>query len=485
MLIPEVFEPLFTSKVENFILTSGRTGGKTKNVSILVGVTAAHKPMEDVVIARASSSSIKDSSYNEMVEVFSDIEQFNGLFNYKTSPCRIERIGGGTCIYFIGIGGSKERTKGIHPLHPVSIVVIEEAQELKSEEHLDQTMASLRRNFGEHCKVIVNFNPPQNPNHWINRWKEKKKLDLDYCVIESSWEKVSMFLKDRDIKEILKIKAENKVYYDYIYGGIPNAQGGIYPMFLKSRHCITLDQYEELLRKGVRPVACIIGGDGSVMHDSTAFTPKLIMSNGCCVNRLDMAFHHDPLIDGQLSSHQLVSTYLVKWFNEVCAFLHLGTMEEIVEAQRRGIGLNIIPIYMIIDSAATDLIKECQFYLGNRASVRPIKKGTILQMVGVCQNAIGSDNEYFCYSGKYKNYVRNQWLERDVAFLVEQIQTIEWEEGKDKYNDEIPNDDCDSWTYPTYWWYKNVENLHAIDVFKNQCINQKKICDILNSEKTE
>lgn len=483
MQVPKVFAPLFDEDKENYILTSGRTGGKTKNVSILVGISAAQKPKEDIVIARASSSSIRDSSYNEMVQVFSDIEQLNNILNYKTSPCRIERKDGGTCIYFIGIGGSKERTKGIHPLHPVSIVIIEEAQELKSEEHLDQTMASLRRNFGVHCKVVVNFNPPQNPNHWINKWKERKKLDLDFCVIESSWQDVSMFLKDRDIKEILKIKKTNKAYYDYIYGGIPNAQGGIYPMFYKEKHIITPQQFEKLRTMGIRPVLCIMSGDGAVTHDATAFNCKLIMNNGCAVNCYP--FYHDPQVDGQLSSHQLVSQYLTKWFDEVCSTFTLGTIAEMYEAQRRGIRINLIPIYMRIDSAAADLIRECQFYFSHRANVAAINKKTILEMVGTCQNALGSDNEYFLEEGRYKSYVRNRWIERDRSVLVEQITSLEWDEHQTKYNDEIPNDMCDAWTYGTFFWYKNTENLHNFDIFKANCINQRKICDILSSENSQ
>lgn len=483
MQVAAIFKPLFENDYLNFILDSGRNGGKTKTSSIVAGTSAAEKPMEDIVVARASSSSIKDSSYNEMCEVLKDIEQFDGLFHYKTSPCRIERKDGGTCIYFIGVGGSKERTKGIKPVHPVGIVILEETQELKSEEHLDQTLASLHRRFGKNCKVIIIFNPPQNPNHWINRWYQKKKLDMDWCCIHSSWRDISMFLKDRDIKEILKIKRENQAYYDYLYGGIPNAQGGIYPMFYDKKHIITPQQFEKLRTMGIRPVLCIMSGDGAVTHDATAFNCKLIMNNGCAINC--HPFYHDPQVDGQLSSHQLVSQYLVKWFDEVCSRFTLGTIAEMYEAQRRGINIGLIPIYMRIDSAAADLIRECQFYFSHRANVAPIHKKTIMEMVGTCQNALGSDSEYFLEEGGYKSYVRNKWVEKERSVLVEQITSLEWDKSQTKYNDEIPNDMCDAWTYGTFFWYKNTENLHNFEIFKSNCINQRKICDILSSENSQ
>ena len=55
----------------------------------------------------------------------------------------------------MGIGGSTDRTKGFKPKNKIGLVILEETQELKSREHLDQTLASLRRRFGKIVKLLL------------------------------------------------------------------------------------------------------------------------------------------------------------------------------------------------------------------------------------------------------------------------------------------------------------------------------------------
>lgn len=180
--IAEVYRPIFTGQYKDIILESGRDAGKTKTAVILAGLTAAQFPKEDIIIARASYGSIGDSIYNETTEALDSIESFRDKFVYKKSPLRIVRKGGGTNIYFMGVGGSKDRTKGIHPKHKVKMVIIEETQEIKTQENYDQTLASLRRNFGEDCIVLTIFNPPAQELHWINVFANKKRKDNDYWL---------------------------------------------------------------------------------------------------------------------------------------------------------------------------------------------------------------------------------------------------------------------------------------------------------------
>lgn len=478
ILVASVFMPLFVDNYENYALGSGRVSGKSKTAYILGGVQSAVKPNEDIVIARASYGSIADSSYAEMEEVFSDIPQFEHKFKMRKSPLRMSRVDGGTNIYFEGIGGSIDRTKGIKTKHPVGLLIIEEAQELKSKEHLDQTIASLRRRFGEGCKVVVCFNPPAQELHWINVWYVQKKMDADWCCIHASWEDISMFLSDREIKEIWKFQVENKAYYDYMYMGIPSgAEGSCYPMFHKSRHIITPREYELLYSNGIRPVLALMGGDGAVNHDATAFTLNLIMNNGEQV--VASIFYHNPKINGVIGSHQLVSKMLVRWFDEVCKQFNLGSIEEIQLAQRFQRKINIVPIQMIIDSAATDLIQECRYYFSNRADVKPIKKGTIPQMVGSCQDALMSNAVHIIDWGGHYNYFTNQWEKDENNLLASQISMLVWDKTQTKYDNIVPNDVCDSWTYPTYYWYKNIENIHSFDILKANSINLPKINAIL------
>ena len=474
--VAEVFEPLFTSSFLNFVLPGGRVSGKSKTSSILGGIQTAIKPNEDIVIARASYGSIADSVYNETREVIESIPIFEDEFVFRKSPLRIVRKSTDATIYFMGIGGSTDRTKGFKPNHPVGLVILEETQELKSREHLDQTLASLRRRFGEDCKVIIVFNPPAQSLHWINLWCEEKKLDPDYCVIHSTYMDILPFLSDRDVKEIRKYKYENETYYDYIYGGIPTGQlGSVYPMFNPKLHMITAHQYALVSElTSIRPVGIVVAGDGAVTHDSTAFVPIILLNNGQSV--IGPIFYHNPLEDGVIGYHQLVQNNLQRWFDEICLRFHAGTRQELRE--HPGV-IKPLPIWFRIDSAAPDLIQECRFFFGDRADIQPIKKGSIMEMVGVGQSAIANQNVMIIDYGGYYDYQRNKWIEKEVNLLAEQLQMLIWNEQQTNYDPIVPNDVSDAWTYGNFFWYSNQENIQFFNILKSKNMTNNLICDIL------
>lgn len=454
--VPKCFKPIFEGEKLNYLLESGRISGKSKNAYILSGITAATNPNEDIVIARASYGSIGDSAYNEVVDIFDDIDAFNGMFKYRTSPYRIIRnakVKKPQTIYFIGAGGSTDRTKGLKTKNPIGLLIIEEAQELKSKEHLDQLMATLRRRFGEHCRVVVCFNPPSQRLHWINVYAEQCRHDKDWTVIHNSWRDISVFLKDRDITEIIKCKYENETYYEYMYEGKPQGMLGLcYPMFRKDLHMVDYESRTSAkVLQDFRIVGCIIGVDAAVTHDCTAFTPLLIMSNGqCAVGKI---FYHNPLEDGVQASFKLVENYVSRWFKELKQDNDLDNPYDYMQS---------VPIAFIVDSAATDMVQALQYFFSNRAMVYAVKKGTIPQMVGVVQNAIGKNLVTIYDYGGYFNYIRNRFIKTQNV-LAYQLEMLKWNEKETGYDDIIPNDVCDSFTYAIWYYYKNTENLVWLD----------------------
>lgn len=454
--VADVFEPLFKGDHLNYILEAGRDSGKTKTADILVGITTALKPNEDIVLCRASYGSIADSIYNEVCEVFDDIDCFSDQFVYRKSPLRITRKNTNATIYFMGVGGSTDRTKGFKPKHKVSLVVIEETQELKSKEHLDQTLASLRRRFGDNCKVVVIFNPPNIELDWINVWAKDCKNDPDWCVIHSTWLDIAQFLTDRDIAEIVKTKYENEDYYNYLYMGIPTGRlGKIYPMFRTDLHTIPYnDRSQSKTLQDFRIVGVIIGCDGAVTHDCTVLTPILIMSNGQCA--IGKIFYHNPLENGVKGSFPLVENEITRWFKELRQENELDNPYDYIRS---------IPIAFIVDSAATDLVQALQYYFSDRALIYAIKKGTILQMVGSVQNAIGKNIVTIYDYGGYYNYTQNRWIKSE-NLLSYQLQSLKWNDKQTGYDPIVPNDVSDSFTYGIYYYYKNTENLVWLDAIK-------------------
>lgn len=457
--VSSAFMPLFVDNYENYAVGSGRVSGKSKTAYTMAGVYSGKYPMFDIIIGRASYGSIADSSYAEMEEVLSDIPQFAGQFVFRKSPLRIIRKGGGTNIYFLGINGSVDRTKGLKTKHPVGLVIIEEAQELKDKEHLDQAIASLRRRFGKHCKVVVCFNPPSIKAHWINVWYSQMKTDNDWCCLHPSWEDIAMFLSDREIKEIIKCKLENRPYYDYMYGG--EATGGlglVYPMFREDLHVVPYENRgASKLLHDFRIVGVIIGCDGAVTRDCTVFVPRLIMANGQSVAA--KIFYHNPKTMGQKGSFPLVENEGVRWFRDLVNENGLDNRNDYRAS---------IPIVFVVDSAATELIQALRYTFGDRADVVAIKKGTILQMVDVNQSAIGKNVSLIYDYGGYYDYTNNKWV-KEENLLKYQYESLAWNEKQTGYDPMIPNDVSDADTYAIYFYYRQTENIVWLqDVVQNR-----------------
>jgi PBSX family phage terminase large subunit len=471
------YQEVLETKKNTILLVGGRVGGKTKQVSIIASLIMAGHPYCDGVVARVNYGSLRDSSYSELMTAIDDIPIFREQFTYKQNPLRIERLNGVNNIYFVGYGGSNtSRTKGLKTVNKIGFVIFEETQELKDKRNLDEALASFRRNYGENVKVFLLGNPPPAKAHWFNQYIEEMKNDKDVLVKFATWEDIIPFLNDFDLKEILKTKIRNKKFYDWFYMG--KATGGfssIYAMFQPEKYVITPDEFRLILQSGLKVSCVVIGGDGAVNADATSFVPTFILNNGQSI--ITRIFYHDPKEDGILGSHSLVEKYVRKWFNELCEEFNLGTMEQYLNNPYGA--YNIVPIYWRIDSAATDLIQECKYYFSNRCNVAAISKSTIMEMVSSVQSAISNDMVYIVDYGGYFDYVKNDFVKTDMNLLAKQLSLLIWNENQDKYDNSVPNDVCDAFTYSIRFWYRNVENMNYFDILKANKFELIKINKIL------
>ena len=449
--MPLVIKQIVDTDKPYVLIPTGRVSGKTKNSSLIATLSMLETPYTDVVVTRASYGSIADSSYAEFETVLDDLpEVIRNQFVLKKVPLRIERTNDSGDVYFMGIGGAnKDRTKGLKTKHPVKVVIVEETQELKSKESYDQFMASVRRNFGENVKVIVLGNPPAIKVHWFNLFVNEKEKDNDWLVVKMSWLDIIDFLNDYDIKEILKCKILEPEYYQWRYMGVATGGFGlVYPMFREDIHLIPYNERStSRLLQDYRIVACIIGVDGAVNRDSTALVPRFIMSNGQSV--AGKIFYHNPQTNGVIGSFPLVERDISRWFADLIRENNLDNKYDY---------MNSIPIIFVVDSASTELIQALRYYFGNRAEVRAIEKGTILQMVDVVQSAIGKNVVAVYDYGGYYNYALNKWIQGE-NILASQYRSLIWNEQQTKYDPSIPNDVCDADTYGIYFYYKQAENI--------------------------
>ena len=471
---------ILESEKNNFLLYGGRLGGKTNNTAKIGVLTQLQYPYTDIVVARVSYGSLGDSSYAELSAAIQDMgDNIAEEFILKKSPLRIQRKGDAGNIYFIGYGGSNtSRTKSFKPKHKIKIVILEETQELKSKENLDQALASLRRHYGEGVKVFVMGNPYPQKVHWFSKFIEEKSFDPDWQVMNVTYEDILPFINDYDLKEILKTKMIDPEYYKWFYlGEMTGGFGMVYPMWREDKYIITKDQYEWIINNSnIRPIGMMVGGDGAVNNDSTAFVPLILLNNGQSV--IGPIFYHNPKTDGVVGYHQLVQDKLIFWFEKVCGMFRLGT---IAEHRIHPTGRQL-PVWMRIDSAAPDLIAECRFFMGDRCSIAPVKKDHVPQMVSTIQSGILNNNFIIIDYGGYWNYTTNQFVRTQTNLLSEQLQSLIWNEKQDNYDPIVPNDVADAFTYGGISWYKNPENIQYFNIAKSMNRQTLLISDILKKK---
>lgn len=480
--MPETFKEVLESTCPYCILYGGRLGGKTNNTAIIAILTMLANPYFDVVTARVSYGSLADSSYAEIEAAISGMgDNIKEEFKLKRSPLRIERKGNAGTIYFIGYGGSNtSRTKSIRTKHKIKIVILEETQELKNKQNLNEALASFRRHFGDGVKIFILGNPFPMEAHWFSRYIKEKKYDPDYLVKNVTYLDILPFINDYDLKEIIKTKVQDEQYYRWFYlGESTGGFGACFPMFKEERHVISASQWSQVIeRSNVRPVACIIGGDGAVNNDCTAFVPWILLNNGQAV--AGPIFYHNPVDNGVVGYHQLVQDKLIYWVEDICRQFYLGSLTEMRTRART----RFLPMFMFIDSAAPDLIQECRFFLGDRISINPVKKDHVPQMVATTQSAIMNENLIIIDYGGYYDYTRRQWRKKNTNLLAEQWSMLIWNERQDNYDPIVPNDVSDAAIYAIISWFKNPENIQVFNIAKLIGRGILKISDIIKQKES-
>lgn len=470
--IAKVYEECLNPNFNNIILASGRLSGKSKTSALIACLLLLSNTNCDGIVARATYGSISQSIYSEFEAILSEVA--SNLFKFRKNPLSIINMLNSNTIYFTGLAGSGDRTKGIKTAHDVKFVIIEETQELKDRMNLDQALASFRRNFGDDVKVFILGNPPSFKAHWFNLFVEECKHDTTYLVKKTTYLDILPFINDFDLREIQKMKRIDEAKYKWLYLGEPvGSFGAVYPMFKQE---MKISNNELLiLRNRFRAVALIIGVDGAVNNDATCFTPMLLFENGQSIV-LDI-FYHDPKVNQVIGSHILVKDYVKKWFDELIKHYNLGTLEE----QRNNIYgyAQILPIYMRIDSAATDLIQECQFYFGDRCDVSSVKKGSIVDMVSGVQSALSNEFIYFLDTGGYFNYFKNEFIKCDNP-LTNQLELLIWNEKQNGYDPTVPNDASDAFTYAVRTWYANIENKTFFENLRKRKETSENFKSIIN-----
>lgn len=286
------------------------------------------------------------------------------------------------------------------------------------------------------CDATCN---PEQPSHFVKSHIDNKTLDT-YTKHFTLYDNPRL---DPAFVRNLENEYRGTIYFDkWILGKWVRSEGLVFPLFKRDRHYLsTADFTKKYGNHFIRYV--IWGGDGATTNDATAIIPLAILDNGmACVLPI---FYHDPKENGQLSN-ELLTPYIQHYLRD---------MQDKYRFEENG-----VEMYMPIDSAAADLVLSLRYNLDENYNVRKYTKKDLMQTTDTVNNALGRNVIYILSSpeGAYYNYIKGRW-EGGTHPLVIDLESMIWEEGNKKFDNDIPNDCGDAFRYAVCTYYYNPENL--------------------------
>jgi phage terminase large subunit len=233
VIIPKKYKPLFTSKTRYSIVSGGRGSGKSYSVALYLLLLTMEKD-NVILFSRYTMSSIPISVFPEFIE---KIERFNLSFLFEITKNEIINKATGSRIIFKGIKtGSSIQTANLKSIAGLNIVVIDEAEEIPTEDIFDKIDYSVRR-IDKPNKIILVFNPTTKANWIYTKFFELNGLKGGENIIkdESTYIHTTYLdnIKNLDesfLKQIEKMKISNPKKYEHIIlgGFLDKAEGVIF-----------------------------------------------------------------------------------------------------------------------------------------------------------------------------------------------------------------------------------------------------------------
>lgn len=428
------YAPLYDPNNHRIIGNTGRNSGKSYEVAFLAALWVEKYPKHDIMYCRANSNSIGDSIFNEMIE---KLDMLGIRYRATKSPYHVITEYGNE-IWFKGLDGNANRTKGTKPPRKYSMVIFDECEEIRRELNLTNADSSFIRNVDESIewKFVFLGNPAEVRSHWWNTWCANHRNAKGYAHIDCNWRLIAKKLSQATKDEIELTYRINPQLAKFLYDGdISDLAGGAYTTFKRETHVITPQELNK--RFGSERIeALIVGGDGAIMNDTTALAPIAVLSSGRGV--VLERFICDPKYIGHaLAPSQYAD--LVK--------LYTDWME-----RKYGFRANGVPVYFLIDCAAADFVLQLQYTLSNYYDIRAYTDKNVLRNTATVNNVFARNALYVVDYGGYYDWTRYNvtqaeppMVRTDTDVLVEQLESVVWKNNK--LDPAIPNDVSDALVY--------------------------------------
>ena len=358
--INKKYSPIAESDGRYFIVTGGRGSGKSFSVNLLL-VLLTYEAGHTILFTRYTLSSTYISIIPEFIEKLELLKIFND-FHITKDEIRNKRSG--SKIIFKGIKTSSgDQTANLKSLQGVTTFVLDEAEELTSEDTFDKIDLSVRQ-LGKHNRVILILNPATK-EHWIyKRFFEDKGIQEsvnttkdNVTYIHTTYKDNIENLSESYLNQIENIKQRRpQKYKTQIEGSwLDKAEGVIFTNW----------QIGKFKKVGVSVFGQDYGFNdpNTLVETNIDTTRKIIYLKECFylnglttteIARLNMKHATDNLIIGDAAEKRLIYELKQKGSNIVSSIKGAGSITY---------GISLLQDYdLIVDEQSINLIKELNNY---------------------------------------------------------------------------------------------------------------------------
>jgi phage terminase large subunit len=234
VILNDKYIPLFNSKSRFYVVTGGRGSSKSFSISYWCVLLLLLEKGHTILFTRYT---MKSAHISIIPEITSKIELMGHLDKFDITKDSITSKTTGSTILFRGIRTSSgDQSANLKSLQGVTTWILDEAEELMSEETFDKINLSVRQK-GKQNRVILLLNPSTKA-HWIyERFFQSKGVEPGSNITKGDTTYIhTTYLDNKDnldlsfLKELENTKTNNIIKYNHIImgGWLDKAEGVIF-----------------------------------------------------------------------------------------------------------------------------------------------------------------------------------------------------------------------------------------------------------------
>jgi len=372
--INKKYAPISQAESRYFIITGGRGSGKSFSINLLL-VLLTYEKGHTILFTRYTLASAYVSIIPEFIDKLEQLDIFDDFYITKDE---IKNKRSGSKIIFKGIKTSSgDQTANLKSLQGVTTFVLDEAEELTSEDTFDKIDLSVRQQ-GSHNRVILILNPTSK-EHWIyRRYFEDKGIQEGSNVTKDNTTYIhTTYLDNKDnlsesyLQQIENIKKRRPEKYKHqmLGGWLSAAEGVIFTNWnIGSFREVGVTVYGQDYGFAADPSTLIATSidiaNKKIYLKECFYKPRLTTTQLITLNK---QFAGNSLIVGDSAEPRLLSEIKASGCNIVKSIKGQGSIT---------FGISLLQDYdLIVDQDSINLIKELNNYAWlERKSNTPIDK---------------------------------------------------------------------------------------------------------------